>query len=102
MTQKNSIEDESVELPKSKGADEKVVVSTTCKGCGIDFSRATILKHISHSKLCKTYYTKEEFLLFKDWGKEINAETRRISYDCGKRRQKYISKDKVRLIINST
>ena len=52
--------DKSVSLPSSKD-----VVSTKCKKCGRLFQIASILKHISHSKECKTWYNDKEILAMK-------------------------------------
>ena len=73
----------------SKDSDE-IVVSTRCKRCDVAFTRATILKHISHSKECKEHYTGKEIWLYKEWTKEEIEENRKKSYDPEKMRKIYL------------
>lgn len=75
--------------PLSNNSD-KIVVPTRCKSCKIKFTRATILKNISHYKPCWETYTQEELLLLKEWPKEKKAEIKKKLYDPGRRRQKYL------------
>ena len=72
-------------LLNSKKSDE-IVVSTICKVCNVGFTRATILKHISHSS-CKEYYRKEEIWLYREWTKEKIGKKKKQSYDPRKRRE---------------
>ena len=87
------IQDESKEPPDSKDP-KKIVISTRCKRCDVGFTRATILKHISHSNVCKKQYTRKELLLFKEWTKEEIEEKRKKTYDPEKRRKIYLKQKK--------
>ena len=59
-----------------------------------DVKDAMLDLHISHSKLCKNHYTKEELSLLKDWAKESIAEIRQIYYDPEKRKNRYLEEKK--------
>ena len=85
----NSTEDSPSAMHDSEDPDE-IVVSTRCKKCEIGYTRATILKHISHSKPCKDCYTKVELVLLKDWAKEKKGESKKRSYDPDKRKKIYL------------
>ena len=86
-----------------------IVISTRCKKCEVGFTRATILKHISHAESCKDSYTREELLLYQEWAKEKVLETKKKSYsydpsayDPEKRRKIYLDrKDKVNIFIDN-
>ena len=52
----------------SKEVDE--TVSPQCKKCGSFFTSSSLLKHISHSKQCKSWYNSGEILSMKKEAKK--------------------------------
>ena len=73
--------------------NEKISVSTHCKGCERDFTVSTVLTHILRNPSCKAAYCMLELNAFQEWKKERRNEKKRESYDPVKRREKH-QKDK--------
>ena len=61
-------------------SEEKIKVSSHCKGCGKDFSTYNIFIHITHDISCKSAYTNQEIDTFKKWAKERRNKNRREKY----------------------
>jgi hypothetical protein len=61
----------------------------TCRGCPKSLKSNQILKHISHSKNCESFYSEKELLEFENASKERKYAQKRKSYDPSKRARRY-------------
>ena len=77
-------------LDYEHSANQEIDVSTQCKACKKDFSRSSILRHISHKVSCKGSYSLEEIQLFHFWNKRRNEKGRKRQHDPVKRHQRHI------------
>ena len=87
-------------LDNGHSTNKDIVVSSQCKACKKDFTKSSILRHISHKVSCKGSYSSEEIQLFRIWKKRRNEEGRQRHHDPVKRRQRYI-KDKQKYVPGS-
>ena len=68
------------------------IVSSQCLGCKINFRRATILKHVSHSPSCRSFYSKDDISELYSWTKQRNDQNRskKRKYDPEARRARHL------------
>ena len=68
-------------LDNGHSTNKDIVVSSQCKACKKDFTKSSILRHISHKVSCKGSYSSEEIQLFRIWKKRRNEEGRQRHHD---------------------
>ena len=80
-------------VSQDEGKSSSEYVSSQCQGCKINFTKATILKHISHSPSCQNLYTKDDISELDAWTKQRKDQKRALKrkkcYDPEVRRAKY-------------
>ena len=63
-----------------------------CKGCSKDLKNNQILRHISHTKNCKLFYSKQEIAELQLKSTKRANERKRTHYDPSKRAERYKAK----------